>query len=71
MTAAAILAWARLGSELITVLGVPIATVIKLFRESGGTDAEAEALIGNWAALRVDVEARIAELKAQIAAAGG
>ena len=70
MTAAAILAWARLGSELITVLGVPIATIIRLFREQGGTDAEAEALIGHWAALRGDVEARIVELKAQIAAGG-
>ena len=70
MTAAAILAWARLGSELITVLALPIATVVKLFRDNGGTDAEAEALIGHWAALRGDVEARIAELKAQIAAGG-
>jgi hypothetical protein len=65
-----LLLWARTGAELITVLGVPIVTVVKLFREAGGTDLEAEALIGHWAALRGTVEARIAELKAQVSAGG-
>ena len=65
MTAAAILMWAKLGADLVNVLGVPVANVIRLFRESGGTDAEAEALVGLWASLTASVEARIATLKAQ------
>ena len=71
MTAAALLAWAKIGSELVTVLGVPIATVIKIFREAGGTDEELMELIGKWAALITDVAARIAFLKAAIAALEG
>jgi hypothetical protein len=69
MTAAAILMWARLGSELITILGVPVANIIRLFRESGGTDAEADLLVQHWASLTQSIEARIAALKAQ--GAGG
>jgi hypothetical protein len=70
MTAAAILLWAEVGAKLITVLGVPVANIIRLFKESGGTDAEAEALLGLWASLTQSVEARIAALKAQMAAGG-
>ena len=70
MTAAQLLEWATVGSKLITILAVPVATVIKLFKESGGTDEEAQALIGHWAALQLSVEARIAALKAEIAAQG-
>lgn len=70
MSAAAILLWAEVGAKLITVVGVPVANVIKLFKESGGTDAEAQALIQHWASLTSSIEARIAELKAQIAAGG-
>lgn len=64
MKAQEILAWARLGSELVTVLSVPVAAIVKLFRESGGTDSEAEALIAHWSALTASIEARIAALKA-------
>lgn len=69
MTAAAILAWAQVGAQLINVLGVPIAQVIRLFKDAGGTDAEAEALVSLWASLTASIEARIAMLKAQ--GAGG
>ena len=69
MTAAQILKWAELGASLITVGGVPVANIIRLFRESGGTDAEAELLAQHWASLTASIEARIAQLKAQ--GAGG
>lgn len=62
MTATQILKWAELGASLITVLGVPVANVIALFKGAGGTDEEAEALIGHWAALGASVEARIRQL---------
>lgn len=65
MTAAAILAWADVGAKLITILAVPVATVIRLFKEQGGTDEDAEALVGHWASLVSTIEARIALLKAQ------
>jgi hypothetical protein len=70
MTAAAILLWAEVGAKLITVLGVPVANIIRLFKESGGPAAAAEALLGLWASLTQSVEARIAALKAQMAAGG-
>ena len=60
MSAAAILMWAQVGVQLINVLGVPVANIVKLFKESGGTDAEADALIGHWASLTQSIEARIA-----------
>ncbi len=66
MTPAMILAWAEVGARLITVLAVPVATVIGLFKSAGGTDDEAAALIGHWATLQASVEARIAQLQAQI-----
>ena len=69
MTPLQILQWAELGAKLITVMAVPVASVIKLFKDAGGTDAEAEALIGLWASLTASIEARIAQLKAQ--GAGG
>lgn len=65
MTAEELLRWARIGSELVTVIGVPVARVIQLFRESGGTEAQAELLIQHWASLATSIEARIAALKAQ------
>lgn len=65
MTAAAILAWAEVGAKLITILAVPVSTVVALFKQQGGTDAEAQALIGHWASLVSDIEARIALLEAQ------
>lgn len=69
MTPAAILLWADLGVKLITVLAVPIASVIKLFKDSGGTDEEAALLVTFWANLTQSIEQRIAYLKAQ--GAGG
>ena len=69
MTGPQLLQWAQIGVALINVLGVPIANIIKLFKDAGGTDAEAEALIGHWASLTSSLEARIALLKAQ--GAGG
>jgi hypothetical protein len=71
MNAADILKWAEIGIQLINVLGVPIAAVIKLFREAGGTDEQALELIGKWAMLQTTVAARIAFLKAGIAALEG
>lgn len=68
MTPAMLLQWAEIGAKLITVLGVPIASVMRLFKEAGGTDAELAELIGKWAALVSDIAARIAFLKAAIAA---
>lgn len=65
MTAAQILQWAQLGAQLITVLGVPVASVITLFRDAGGTDAEAQQLVGLWQSLEASIDARIAALKAQ------
>lgn len=71
MTATDILKWAELGIQLINVLGVPIAGVIKLFREAGGTDEQAMELVGKWAMLHTSVADRIAVLKAGIAALEG
>lgn len=68
MTAADILKWAEIGAQLITVLGVPVAAVIRLFKEAGGTDEQAVELIVKWAALHDSVAARIAFLKAALAA---
>lgn len=66
MTPASILQWATLGAQIITTLGVPVANVIRLFREAGGTDEEAQLLIQHWASLTASIEARIAALKAQM-----
>lgn len=63
MTTTEILTWVRLGSELITILGVPIANVIRLFRDSGGSDADAELLAQHWASLAASIEARIKVLR--------
>lgn len=68
MNAADVLKWAEIGVALINVLGVPIASVIRLFREAGGTDEQALDLIQKWAMLHVAVADRIAFLKAGIAA---
>jgi hypothetical protein len=68
MSANDLLKWAEIGVQLINVLGVPITSVIKLFREKGGTDEQCVELIYKWAALHTDVAARIAFLKAAIAA---
>ena len=64
MSALQILAWAELGAKLTTVLAVPVASVIKLFKDAGGTDDEAVALVAHWASLSASIEARIAALKA-------
>lgn len=64
MNAAQILAWARLGSEFVTILQVPVASVIRLFKDAGGTDEEALLLQAHWQALSASIEARIAALKA-------
>lgn len=66
MKPAEILMWAELGAKLVVLLGVPVANIIKLFKDSGGTDADAVLLAGKWAALESSVEARIAYLKTQI-----
>jgi hypothetical protein len=71
VTGADLLVWAEVGAKLVTVLGVPIASVIRLFRESGGTEEELMELIGKWAALITNVAARIAFLKAAVAALEG
>jgi hypothetical protein len=68
MNATDLLKWAEVGVQLINVLGIPIASVIKLFREQGGTDEQCLELIQQWARLHGDVAARIAFLKAAIAA---
>ena len=62
MTPTNILAWAQVGVALINTLGVPIANVIKLFKDSGGTDAEAELLIAHWQSLEASIQARIKTL---------
>ena len=59
MTTAQILQWATLGSQLITTLAVPVASVIRLFRDSGGTEADADLLVQHWASLTASIEARI------------
>ena len=43
MTAAAILAWATLGSQLINTLAVPVASVIRLFKDAGGNNGHSFA----------------------------
>lgn len=68
MSAIDLLKWAEIGVQLINVLGVPVASVIKLFKEAGGTDEQCVELIYKWASLHTDVAARIAFLKAAIAA---
>jgi len=60
--------WLEIGAQLINVLRVPIAAVIRLFRDAGGTDEQALGLVGKWAALQTSVADRIAVLKAGIAA---
>lgn len=67
MTPAVFGAWVEVGAKLVTVLGVPILEIIKLFKGQGGTDAEALELIGKWRGLVTDVQARIALLQAEIA----
>jgi len=69
MTPENILKWAEVGAVLINQLGVPIASMIKMFREAGGTEEELVELIARWAALHDTVEARVAFLKAAILAA--
>lgn len=64
MTPEMLLKWAEIGARLITVLGVPIASIVRIFREAGGTNEELMELIGKWAALISDIRARIAFLKA-------
>ena len=59
--------WTDVFLKLVTVLGVPVAAVIKLFRDAGGTDEQALELLGKWAALQTSVADRIAVLKAGIA----
>jgi hypothetical protein len=68
MNANDLLKWAEIGVQLINVLGVPVASVIKLFKDAGGTDEQCLDLIQQWARLHTDVAARIAFLKAAIEA---
>ena len=63
MTLAQVLAWAKIGADLVNVLKVPVAAVIQLFKDAGGTDEEAQQLLGLWHSLGESIDARIAELK--------
>lgn len=63
MKPAEILAWAQLGAQLITVLGVPIAKVIELARSQNVGDAEIAQLEQLWGNLVTTIEQRIATLK--------
>jgi hypothetical protein len=63
--------WIEIGAMLINTLGLPIAAVIRLFREAGGSDEQALELVGKWADLQTSVADRIAFLKAGIAAIEG
>jgi len=69
MTPETILKWAEVGAVLINQLGVPIVSMIRMFREAGGTEEELLELIARWVTLHDTVEARIAFLKAAILAA--
>jgi len=66
MTPENILKWAEVGAVLINQLGVPIASMIRMFREVGGTEEELLDLIYKWASLHTSVVDRIAFLKAAI-----
>jgi len=70
MSATDLLKWAEVGVTLINVLGVPIASVIRMFKEAGGSDEQCLDLIYKWAALHTSVADRIAFLKTAIAAMG-
>lgn len=58
-----ILKWAQLGAQLVNVLGVPIATVIKLYREQGVPEQQLVELERLWTGMVSTIEARIAELQ--------
>lgn len=58
-----LLAWASVGAQLVSVLGVPVAQVVSFCRQSGVTDDELAYLELLWAGVTTQIEARIAALK--------
>jgi hypothetical protein len=59
-----LLAWASVGVQLVSVLGVPVAQVVSFCRQSGVTDDDLAHLELLWAGVTSQIEARIAALKA-------
>lgn len=66
MNQVSLLKWAEIGFRLINELGIPIADVIKLFRDSGGSDEQCLELIQRWADLHGTVADRVEFLKIAI-----
>jgi hypothetical protein len=57
-----LLAWAQVGVQLVSVLGVPVAQVIAFCRQAGVSDADLVQLEVLWAGVIQQIEARIAAL---------
>jgi hypothetical protein len=65
-----LLAWAQVGMQLITVLGVPIAQVVQFCRQSGVSDSDLAQLELLWGGVIRQIEDRIAELKRGVSMPG-